>query len=98
MNSWLVFLVEGAAEIMALADSLGVEHQQVLDFLREGNLSNPAAAAKFAKMEAGDDATDLALQWALKDIGLAMDASGRAASGAGRDPRAVDRARRPGSG
>ena len=77
MNSWLVVLVEGAAEIMALADSLGVDHQEVLDFLREGNLSNPAAAAKFAKMDAGDDSPDFALQWALKDIGLAMDASGR---------------------
>jgi 3-hydroxyisobutyrate dehydrogenase len=48
-----------------------------LVFLREGNLSNPAAAAKFAKMDAGDDATDWALQWAVKDINLAMDASGR---------------------
>ena len=77
MNSWLVFLVEGAAEIMSLADSLGVEQQQVLDFLREGNLASPAAAAKFAKMGAGDDSPDFALQWALKDIRLAMDASGR---------------------
>ena len=77
MNSWLVFLVEGAAEIMALADSLGVGHEQVLDFLREGNLASPAAAAKFAKMDAGDDSPDFALQWALKDIRLAMDASGR---------------------
>ncbi|MGD0923974.1 MAG: NAD(P)-dependent oxidoreductase [Streptosporangiaceae bacterium] len=77
MNSWLVFLVEGAAEIMALADSLGVDHQQVLDFLSSGNLANPAAAAKFAKMDAGDDSPDFALQWALKDIRLAMEASGR---------------------
>jgi len=77
MNSWLVFLVEGAAEIMALADSLGVDHQQVLDFLSEGTLANPAPAAKFDKMGAGDDSPDFALQWALKDIRLAMDASGR---------------------
>lgn len=77
MNSWLVFLVEGAAEIMSLADSLGVERQQVLDFLSSGNLANPAAAAKFAKMDDGDDSPDFALQWALKDIRLAMDASGR---------------------
>jgi len=77
MNSWLVFQVEGAAEIMALADSLGVDHEQVLDFLRAGNLANPAAAAKFAKMDSGDDSPDFALQWALKDIRLAMDASGR---------------------
>ena len=77
MNSWLVILVEGGAEMMALADSLGVDHQQVLDFLREGNLANPAAAAKFAKMGAGDDAPDFSLQWALKDIRLAMGDSGR---------------------
>ena len=77
MNSWLVFLVEGAAEIMALADSLGVDHQQVLDFLSSGSLANPAAAAKFAKMDSGDDSPDFALQWALKDIRLTMDASGR---------------------
>jgi 3-hydroxyisobutyrate dehydrogenase len=77
MNSWLVFLVEGAAEIMALADSLGVDHQQVLGFLSSGNLANPAAAAKFAKMDSGDDSPDFALQWALKDIRLAMEASGR---------------------
>jgi 3-hydroxyisobutyrate dehydrogenase len=77
MNSWLVFLLEGVAETLALADSLGVDPQQVLGLLSGGNLSNPAAAAKFAKMEAGDDSTDWALQWALKDINLAMDASGR---------------------
>jgi 3-hydroxyisobutyrate dehydrogenase len=77
MNSWLVFLVEGAAEIMALADSLGVDPQQVRGLLSEGNLSNPAAAAKFAKMDAADDSTDWALQWALKDINLALDASSR---------------------
>ncbi len=77
MNSWLVILVEGAAELMALADSLGVDHQQVLGFLGAGNLANPAAAAKFAKMDAGDDAPDFSLQWALKDIRLALEDSGR---------------------
>lgn len=77
MNSWLVILVEGAAEIMALADSFGVDRQQVADFLSAGNLANPAAAAKFAKMDAGDDTPDFSLQWALKDIRLAMDDSGR---------------------
>lgn len=77
MNSWLVILVEGAAEIMALADSFGVDRQQVADFLSAGNLANPASAVKFAKMDSGDDSPDFALQWALKDVRLAMDASGR---------------------
>jgi 3-hydroxyisobutyrate dehydrogenase len=77
MNSWLVILVEGAAEIMALADSLEVDHQQVADFLSAGNLANPVAAVKFAKMGAGDDTPDFSLQWALKDIRLAIEDSGR---------------------
>jgi 3-hydroxyisobutyrate dehydrogenase len=77
MNSWLVILVEGAAEMMALADSFGVDHQQVADFLSAGNLANPAAAVKFAKMDAGDDTPDFSLQWALKDIRLALEDSGR---------------------
>ncbi|HEY2127592.1 MAG TPA: NAD(P)-dependent oxidoreductase [Streptosporangiaceae bacterium] len=72
MNTWLVTLVEGAAEVMAVADSLGVAHQDVLDFLAEGNLSAPVASVKARKMEAGDDSPEFSLQWALKDIDLAL--------------------------
>ena len=75
MNTWLVTLVEGAAEIIALAGSLGVAHQDVLDFLAEGNLSAPVASVKARKMEAGDDSAEFSLQWALKDIGLALAAT-----------------------
>lgn len=78
MNSWLVTLVEGAAEIMALAGSLGVAQQEVLDFLAEGNLAAPVANVKARKMAAGDDAPEFSLQWALKDIDLALAAAGRA--------------------
>jgi 3-hydroxyisobutyrate dehydrogenase len=75
MNSWLVFLAEGTAEILALADSLGVDHHEVLDFLGTGNLASPWAHAKFRKMDAGDDSPDFSLQWALKDIRLALSAA-----------------------
>ncbi|HTT53838.1 MAG TPA: NAD(P)-dependent oxidoreductase [Streptosporangiaceae bacterium] len=77
MNTWLVTLVEGVAEILALADSLGVAHQDVLGFLAEGNLSSPVAHVKARKMDAGDDAPEFSLQWAVKDIGLALDAADR---------------------
>jgi 3-hydroxyisobutyrate dehydrogenase len=77
MNTWLVTLVEGAAEVMALAGSLGVASQDVLDFLAEGNLSAPVALAKTRKAEAGDDSPEFSLQWALKDIRLALDAADR---------------------
>jgi 3-hydroxyisobutyrate dehydrogenase len=75
MNTWLVTLVEGAAEVMVVADSLGVAHQDVLDFLAEGNLSAPVASVKARKMEAGDDSPEFSLQWALKDIDLALAAT-----------------------
>jgi 3-hydroxyisobutyrate dehydrogenase len=75
MNTWLVTLIEGAAEVMALADSLGVPHSEVLDFLSEGNLSSPVALVKARKMDSGDDSPEFSLQWALKDIGLALDAA-----------------------
>ena len=75
MNSWLVFLAEGTAEILALADSLGVDHHEVLEFLGTGNMASPWAQAKFRKMEAGDDSPDFSLQWALKDIRLALSAA-----------------------
>ncbi len=76
MNTWLVILVEGTAEILALADSLGASREQVLGFLAEGNLASPVAHAKGRKMDARDDSPDFSLQWALKDIGLALEATG----------------------
>ena len=77
MNTWLVTLVEGAAEVIALADSLGVARQDVLDFLAEGNLASPVAHVKAQKMLAGDDSPEFSLQWALKDIVLALAATDR---------------------
>lgn len=77
MNTWLVTLVEGTAEILALADSLGVPRPEVLAFLDEGNLASPVAQAKARKMDAADDSPDFSLQWALKDIRLALAATDR---------------------
>jgi 3-hydroxyisobutyrate dehydrogenase len=78
LNAWLVTLVEGAAEVVALADSLGVARPDVLDFLAEGNLASPVAHVKAQKMLAGDDSPDFSLQWALKDTDLALAATDRA--------------------
>lgn len=81
-NAWLIFLVEGAAEVLALADSLGVDRTAVLDLFSSGRMSNAVAAAKARKMDSGDDSPDFSLQWAVKDIGLALDAApGKALTG-----------------
>jgi 3-hydroxyisobutyrate dehydrogenase len=74
-NVWMIFLIEGAAEVMALADSLGVDRAAVLDLLGTGRMSAPFVAAKARKMDAGDDSPDFSLQWAAKDAGLALDAA-----------------------
>jgi 3-hydroxyisobutyrate dehydrogenase len=75
VNAWLFFLIEGAAEVLALADSVGVDRDAVLGLLAAGRLAAPAAAAKARKMAAGDDSPDFSLRWATKDAGLALDAA-----------------------
>jgi 3-hydroxyisobutyrate dehydrogenase len=75
VNTWLMFLIEGAAEVMALADALGVDRSEVLGLLGTGRMSSAVAAAKARKMDSGDDSPDFALEWAVKDMGLALDAA-----------------------
>lgn len=83
VNTWLIFLIEGAAEVMALADAVGVDRGAVLDMLGSGRMASPVAAAKAGKMAAGDDSPDFPLRWATKDAGLALTAA------AGRDLAAL---------
>jgi 3-hydroxyisobutyrate dehydrogenase len=75
MNTWLMFLVEGAAEVMALADAVGVDRSEVLDLLGGERMGSPVAAGKARKMHSGDDSPDFALEWAVKDLTLALDAA-----------------------
>jgi 3-hydroxyisobutyrate dehydrogenase len=76
LNTWLAFLVEGIAETASLADVLGVSHDALGRALAGGPLGAGLAEAKLAKMDAGDDSPDFSLRWALKDVDLAVDASG----------------------
>lgn len=75
INSWLMFLIEGAAEVMALADAVGVDRSEVLNLLGTGRMAAPVAAGKARKMDSGDDSPDFALEWAVKDLSLALDAA-----------------------
>lgn len=74
-NTWLMFLIEGAAEVMALADTVGVDRSEVLNLLGTGRMASPVAAGKARKMDSGDDSPDFALEWAVKDMSLALDAA-----------------------
>jgi 3-hydroxyisobutyrate dehydrogenase len=76
LNAWLAFEIEAAAEVSALAERLGVPFTVLTDAVIGGPLASAAALTKLAKMEAGDYTADFSLQWALKDLDLALAASG----------------------
>jgi 3-hydroxyisobutyrate dehydrogenase len=75
LNGWLAFLMEGTAEMAALADEFGISHLEVLDALEGGPLAAPVATAKFEKIGRGDYEHEFALAWALKDVDLALSAT-----------------------
>jgi 3-hydroxyisobutyrate dehydrogenase len=76
VNAYLSILIEGVAETLALADRLGIGHQQLAEVIEGGPLDAPIADAKFHKMDRGDFAAEFPLEWALKDVDLAIGAAG----------------------
>ena len=76
LNTWLAFLMEGIAESVALADTLGVDHQALRDALQGSPLNAPVALLKLAKIDAGDESPDFSLRWATKDVDLALAEAG----------------------
>ena len=76
LNAWLAFEIEAAAEASALAERLGVPYAVLADAVVGGPLASATASAKLAKMERGDYSADFSLEWALKDLDLALTASG----------------------
>ena len=76
VNAYLSILIEGVAETMELADRLGISHQQLADVIEGGPLDAPLADAKLHKMDRGDYAPEFPLEWALKDVDLAISAAG----------------------
>jgi 3-hydroxyisobutyrate dehydrogenase len=78
MNAWLVTVVEGAAETLALAEGLGVDPTQVLDLLAGGALDLPYMQSKGAAMIRRDFEPSFRLELAAKDAGLAEEAAAAA--------------------
>jgi 3-hydroxyisobutyrate dehydrogenase len=75
VNAYLSILIEGVAETMELADRFGIGHQQLADVIEGGPLDAPLAGAKLHKMDRGDYAPEFPLEWALKDVDLAISAA-----------------------
>ncbi len=106
VNAYMSILIEGVAEALELASQLGIDDAKLAEAIEGGPLDAPIADAKLHKMERGDFAPEFPLEWALKDVDLAIAAAGgtlpvlaalsrqwRAAVGAGHGREDVSAAR-----
>lgn len=76
VNAYMSVLIEGVAETMELADRLGIGHSQLAEVIEGGPLDAPIAGAKLHKMDRRDYAAEFPLEWALKDVDLALGSAG----------------------
>lgn len=76
INAYMSVLIEGVAEALVLARRLGIDAAQLEECIEGGPLDAPIADAKLHKMEGGDFAPEFPLEWALKDVNLAIDEAG----------------------
>jgi 3-hydroxyisobutyrate dehydrogenase len=78
VNAYMSILIEGVAEALELAGRVGIDSSQLAEAIEGGPLDAPIADAKLHKMERGDFAPEFPLEWALKDVDLAIEAAGGA--------------------
>jgi 3-hydroxyisobutyrate dehydrogenase len=64
------------AEALELASRLAVDPDGMAQAIEGGPLDAPIADAKLHKMQTGDFAPEFPLEWALKDVDLAIAAAG----------------------
>jgi len=76
INAYMSILIEGVAEALELADRMGIDEAKLAEAIEGGPLDAPIAEAKLLKMERGDFAPEFPMQWALKDVDLALAAAG----------------------
>ena len=79
VNAYMSVLIEGVAEAAELAGRLGVDTARLDEAIEGGPLDAPIADAKLHKMVRGDFTPEFPLEWALKDIDLAIQAADGAA-------------------
>jgi 3-hydroxyisobutyrate dehydrogenase len=72
VNTYLSFLIEGVAEALELGGRLGIDPAELDAVIEGGPLDAPLADAKLHKIERGDFTPEFPLEWALKDVDLAL--------------------------
>jgi 3-hydroxyisobutyrate dehydrogenase len=74
INAYMSTLIEGVAEAVELAARLGVDTAVLGEAIEGGPLDAPIVDAKLHKIEQRDYAPEFPLEWALKDVDLAIEA------------------------
>jgi 3-hydroxyisobutyrate dehydrogenase len=75
VNAYLSFLIEGVAEALELGSRLGIDPASLDAAIEGGPLDAPLADAKLHKIARGDLSPEFPLEWALKDVDLAIAAA-----------------------
>jgi 3-hydroxyisobutyrate dehydrogenase len=75
VNAYLSFLIEGVAEALELGSQLGIDPAGLDAVIEGGPLDAPLADAKLHKIVRGDFTPEFPLEWALKDVDLAIEAA-----------------------
>ena len=75
VNTYLSFLIEGVAEALELGRRLGIDPAALAAVIEGGPLDAPLPDAKLHKIARGDFAPEFPLEWALKDVDLAIAAA-----------------------
>ena len=75
LNTWVLALVEGLAETIALAEGLQIDPQQFLDIITGGLMDTPYAHMKGKQMIERSFPPSFPLALAAKDAGLVADAA-----------------------
>jgi 3-hydroxyisobutyrate dehydrogenase len=76
VNAYMSVLIEGVAEALELATRFDIDPDKLEEAIAGGPLDARIADAKLHKMETGDFAPEFPLEWALKDVDLALAEAG----------------------
>jgi 3-hydroxyisobutyrate dehydrogenase len=76
-NAWLLAVVEGAAESIALAQALDLDASRFLEIVEGGPVDSPYLQLKGKAILAGDFEPSFALTHARKDVELVLEAARR---------------------
>ncbi len=72
VNAYLSILIEAVAEALELAERFGIDAAKLDEAIEGVPLDAPIADAKLHKMQHGDFTPEFPLEWALKDVDLAI--------------------------